>query len=166
MAPEGLHFIAVKPAVQLLQIQEVHLVPHSNACNVGCFLSFSFSTCPIWPSFTSGTPNKLVCSFSDSPPDRLTSILMLWFLFHAHNTSWGFALECFHYHRRCPPISQVVVILSAHVPWYSAHILYGSLAFTTYVLIWKYYYMHSSYDWWILVSCASYQSTQVTHPLC
>ena len=37
---------AVKPAVQLLQIQEVHPVAHSNACNFCRFLSI-FLTCSI-----------------------------------------------------------------------------------------------------------------------
>ena len=31
---------AVRPAVQLLQIQEVHPVPHSNACNFCRFLIY------------------------------------------------------------------------------------------------------------------------------
>ena len=48
---------AVKPAVQLLQIQEVHLGPHSNACN---FLPFLSILLPVLSrsSFTSRTPNK------------------------------------------------------------------------------------------------------------
>ena len=33
-------YTAIKPAVQLLQIQEVHPVPHSNACNFWPFLFF------------------------------------------------------------------------------------------------------------------------------
>ena len=37
---------AVKPAVQLLQIQEVHPVAHSSACNFCRFLSI-FLTCSI-----------------------------------------------------------------------------------------------------------------------
>ena len=39
-------FTAVKPAVQLLQIQEVHPVAHSSACNFCRFLSI-FLTCSI-----------------------------------------------------------------------------------------------------------------------
>ena len=34
---------AVKPAVQLLQIQEVHLVPHSNTCNFFAVILITFS---------------------------------------------------------------------------------------------------------------------------
>ena len=33
---------AVKPVVHLLQIQEVHLVPHSSACNFIYFLYLSY----------------------------------------------------------------------------------------------------------------------------
>ena len=48
---------AVKPAVQLLQIQEVHPVAHSNACNFCSSLSI-FLLVLSRPSFTSRTPNK------------------------------------------------------------------------------------------------------------
>ena len=48
---------AVKPAVQLLQIQEVHPVAHSSACNFCHFLSI-FLLVLSRPSFTSRTPNK------------------------------------------------------------------------------------------------------------
>ena len=45
-----------RPAVQLLQIQEVYLVPHSNACNFCHFLSIFLVISR--SSFTSRTPNK------------------------------------------------------------------------------------------------------------
>ena len=48
---------AIKPAVQLLQIQEVHLVAHSSACNFAVFYLF-FLPVLSRPSFTSRTPNK------------------------------------------------------------------------------------------------------------
>ena len=42
----GLHLSAIKQAVQLLQIQEVHPVAHSSACKFCLFLSI-FLTCSI-----------------------------------------------------------------------------------------------------------------------
>ena len=45
---------AVTPMVQLLQIQEVHPGPHSNACNFCLFFLPVLSR----PSFTSRTPDK------------------------------------------------------------------------------------------------------------
>ena len=50
-------FAAVKLAVQLLQIQEVHPVSHSSACNFCCFYLF-FLPVLSRSSFTSRTPNK------------------------------------------------------------------------------------------------------------
>ena len=58
---------AVKPAVHLLQIQEVHLGPHSSACNFCLFYLF-FHTCPI----------DVILHFQDSrqrPEDRATLLL-------------------------------------------------------------------------------------------
>ena len=52
-----LHVSAVKPVIQLLQIQEVHPGPHSSAWNFCCFYLF-FIPVLYRPSFTSRTPNK------------------------------------------------------------------------------------------------------------
>ena len=58
---------AVKPAVQLLQIQEVHPVAHSSACNFCRFLSIFLT----WSSFTSRTPNK------DQKTEQLFYVLLV-----------------------------------------------------------------------------------------
>ena len=55
---ESVHTPAVTPAVQLLQIQEVHPEPHSNACNFFAIFIYFFIPVLSRPSFTSRTPNK------------------------------------------------------------------------------------------------------------
>ena len=53
-----LSFAAVQQAVQLLQIQEVHPVAHSSACNFCRFFCLFFLPVLSRPSFTFRTPNK------------------------------------------------------------------------------------------------------------
>ena len=109
------YFSAVKPAVQLLQIHEVHPGPNSNACNFLPFLSIFFIPVLSRPSFTSRTPNKgqkieQLFYFLPSPITRRCS----W------APQWTFLCMLFaSTHKKC--LAQKVGHLGYWFPWFNHH---------------------------------------------